>query len=153
MLLLVDTEFWSPVCPSVAEDPSGIGCKAFSYCYLDGQTRAAWLKLIVSSMMPLYRFLISLKAGGTGLNLTGADMVVHFDPAESRCRSSGYSTCSPYRSGTYSDQLKLIASNTIEACLASTKEKAELLDTLFEESGQNNAQVGFDLQGCLEKVL
>jgi SNF2 family DNA or RNA helicase len=25
-------------------------------------------------------FLISLKAGGTGLNLTGADVVVHFDP-------------------------------------------------------------------------
>ncbi len=25
-------------------------------------------------------FLISLKAGGTGLNLTAADMVIHFDP-------------------------------------------------------------------------
>jgi SNF2 family DNA or RNA helicase len=25
-------------------------------------------------------FLISLKAGGVGLNLTGADMVIHFDP-------------------------------------------------------------------------
>ena len=25
-------------------------------------------------------FLISLKAGGTGLNLTAADVVVHFDP-------------------------------------------------------------------------
>ena len=25
-------------------------------------------------------FLISLKAGGTGLNLTGADMVIHYDP-------------------------------------------------------------------------
>ena len=25
-------------------------------------------------------FLISMKAGGTGLNLTGADMVIHFDP-------------------------------------------------------------------------
>ena len=25
-------------------------------------------------------FLISLKAGGTGLNLTGADVIIHFDP-------------------------------------------------------------------------
>ena len=25
-------------------------------------------------------FLISLKAGGTGLNLIGADMVIHYDP-------------------------------------------------------------------------
>ena len=25
-------------------------------------------------------FLISLKAGGTGLNLTGADTVIHLDP-------------------------------------------------------------------------
>jgi len=25
-------------------------------------------------------FLLSLKAGGTGLNLTGADMVIHYDP-------------------------------------------------------------------------
>ena len=25
-------------------------------------------------------FLISLKAGGTGLNLTGADLVIHYDP-------------------------------------------------------------------------
>ncbi len=25
-------------------------------------------------------FLISLKAGGSGLNLTGADTVIHFDP-------------------------------------------------------------------------
>jgi SNF2 family DNA or RNA helicase len=29
---------------------------------------------------PIPVFLISLKAGGTGLNLTGADMVIHFDP-------------------------------------------------------------------------
>lgn len=31
-----------------------------------------------SSSCPI--FLISLKAGGTGLNLTGADTVIHFDP-------------------------------------------------------------------------
>ncbi|MBR6028723.1 MAG: DEAD/DEAH box helicase [Clostridia bacterium] len=50
--------------------------------YLDGDTPAA-------ERLPLCErfnrgegdvFLISLKAGGTGLNLTGADTVIHFDP-------------------------------------------------------------------------
>ena len=35
--------------------------------------------LIVKDDVLAY-FLISLKAGGTGLNLTSADMVIHFDP-------------------------------------------------------------------------
>ena len=33
-------------------------------------------------------FLISLKAGGTGLNLTAADVVIHYDPWV-ECRGSG----------------------------------------------------------------
>jgi superfamily II DNA or RNA helicase len=51
------------------------------YCYLDGSTtdRAAVVRSFQSSeAIPV--FLISLKAGGVGLNLTGADTVVHFDP-------------------------------------------------------------------------
>ncbi|HEY3914241.1 MAG TPA: DEAD/DEAH box helicase, partial [Verrucomicrobiae bacterium] len=50
-------------------------------CYLDGSTkgRAAVVQKFQSdSSVPV--FLISLKAGGTGLNLTGADTVIHFDP-------------------------------------------------------------------------
>ncbi len=50
-------------------------------CYLDGSTkdRAAVVeKFQRGSQIPV--FLISLKAGGTGLNLTGADTVIHFDP-------------------------------------------------------------------------
>lgn len=52
------------------------------YLYLDGETPAA-------QRLDLCRrfnegetnvFLISLKAGGTGLNLTGADLVIHYDP-------------------------------------------------------------------------
>lgn len=52
------------------------------YLYLDGNTKS-------EDRMALCRkfntgdaniFLISLKAGGTGLNLTGADTVIHFDP-------------------------------------------------------------------------
>ena len=51
------------------------------FCYLDGSTanRAEVVSRFQSSAeIPV--FLISLKAGGVGLNLTGADTVIHFDP-------------------------------------------------------------------------
>lgn len=50
--------------------------------YLDGDTkpeeRQALVERFNTGGEPV--FLISLKAGGTGLNLTGADTVIHFDP-------------------------------------------------------------------------
>jgi superfamily II DNA or RNA helicase len=52
-----------------------------AYCYLDGSTqnRAEVVeKFQKDATIPV--FLISLKAGGVGLNLTGADTVIHFDP-------------------------------------------------------------------------
>ncbi len=51
------------------------------YCYLDGSTKdrqSVVKKFNKDHTIPV--FLMSLKAGGTGLNLTGADMVIHFDP-------------------------------------------------------------------------
>ena len=51
------------------------------FCYLDGSTtdRAAVVEQFQTQAgIPV--FLISLKAGGVGLNLTGADTVIHFDP-------------------------------------------------------------------------
>lgn len=51
------------------------------YCYLDGSTKdrgAVVERFQRDESIPV--FLISLKAGGVGLNLTGADTVVHFDP-------------------------------------------------------------------------
>jgi SNF2 family DNA or RNA helicase len=51
------------------------------YCYLDGSTtnRGEVVdRFQKNSNIPV--FLISLKAGGVGLNLTGADTVIHFDP-------------------------------------------------------------------------
>lgn len=51
------------------------------YCYLDGSTKNRLEECRRFNQTPsIPVFLISLKAGGTGLNLTGADMVVHFDP-------------------------------------------------------------------------
>lgn len=54
--------------------------KGLSYQYLDGRTRdrAAKIKAFQEGDDPL--FLISLKAGGVGLNLTAADYVIILDP-------------------------------------------------------------------------
>ena len=56
--------------------------KDISYCYLDGSTAATQRRKQVETFQsgeaPL--FLISLKAGGLGLNLTAADYVIHMDP-------------------------------------------------------------------------
>lgn len=50
------------------------------YCLLTGETkhRSVEVARFQSGAVPL--FLISLKAGGTGLNLTAADTVIHYDP-------------------------------------------------------------------------
>jgi superfamily II DNA or RNA helicase len=55
--------------------------EGIEFCYLDGSTtdRAGIVERFqTNATIPV--FLISLKAGGVGLNLTGADTVVHFDP-------------------------------------------------------------------------
>lgn len=55
--------------------------RRFPYAYLDGQTRDRQARVDAfqeDSSIPF--FLISLKAGGIGLNLTAADYVIHIDP-------------------------------------------------------------------------
>ena len=54
--------------------------EAIPYLKLTGQTteRATLVKKFQAGEVPI--FLISLKAGGTGLNLTAADTVIHYDP-------------------------------------------------------------------------
>ena len=75
--VLVFSQFTSMLALLRAQlEAGGIG-----YCYLDGSTqdRAAVVeKFQGDAGVPV--FLISLKAGGVGLNLTGADTVIHFDP-------------------------------------------------------------------------
>lgn len=54
--------------------------RSIAYCYLDGASKNRLeivKKFNESTEIPL--FLVSLKAGGTGLNLTGADTVIHYD--------------------------------------------------------------------------
>ena len=56
--------------------------KKIQHMYLDGQTKMEHRGEMVNEFNEGEGqiFLISLKAGGTGLNLTGADVVIHYDP-------------------------------------------------------------------------
>ncbi len=78
-------------------------------------------------------FLISLKAGGTGLNLTGADMVIHYDPwwnlgAENQATDRAYRIGQKNNVQVY----KLITKNSIEEKIYELqKRKADLADSML----------------------
>ena len=99
--------------------------KGIQHSYLDGSTsnRQALVNAF-NEDESLSVFLISLKAGGTGLNLTGADVVIHYDPwwnpavedqATDRAHRIGQSRT------VYS--MKLIARDTLEARVAGLQDK------------------------------
>lgn len=80
-------------------------------------------------------FLISLKAGGTGLNLTGADVVIHFDPWWN-LSAQNQATDRAHRIGqTHTVQVyRLIASDTIEEKIVALQErKQSLADAIVHE--------------------
>lgn len=78
-------------------------------------------------------FLISLKAGGTGLNLIGADVVIHYDPwwnlsAENQATDRTYRIGQKRNVQVY----KLITKNTIEEKIFNLQErKAKLADDML----------------------
>ena len=82
-------------------------------------------------------FLISLKAGGTGLNLTGADMVIHYDPWWN-VAVQNQATDRAHRIGQTRNVTvyRLIAKDTIEEKIEQLQEtKRELADNIL--SGEN----------------
>lgn len=79
-------------------------------------------------------FLISLKAGGTGLNLTGADMVIHYDPWWNQS-AENQATDRAYRIGQKNNVqvYKLITSNSIEEKIYELQnKKAALIDNMLD---------------------
>ena len=78
-------------------------------------------------------FLISLKAGGTGLNLTGADMVIHYDPWWN-LSVENQATDRAYRIGQKNNVqvYKLITKNSIEEKIYDLQQrKAALADSML----------------------
>ncbi len=108
------------------------------YCYLDGQSkdRSAQVDRFQSGEVPL--FLISLKAGGVGLNLTAADTVIHFDPWWNPAVEA-QATDRAHRIGQKKvvTSYKLITRDTVEEkILALQRKKREVIDATIENDEQ-----------------
>ncbi|MDO4283309.1 MAG: SNF2 helicase associated domain-containing protein [Clostridia bacterium] len=82
-------------------------------------------------------FLISLKAGGTGLNLTGADIVIHYDPWWN-LSAQNQATDRAYRIGQRNNVqvFKLITSGSIEEKIQKLQEKKINLSDSIIKSGE-----------------
>ena len=128
--------------------------RGVSYCYLDGSTQER-LQVVhafnTDRSIPV--FLISLKAGGTGLNLTGADMVIHYDPWWNPAVEA-QATDRAYRIGQKRTVygIKLIARGTIEEkVLAMQEKKRAVIDATLESDEQVMDKLSWeDVQDLLE---
>lgn len=84
-------------------------------------------------------FLISLKAGGTGLNLTSANTVVHLDPWwNSSVENQASDRAHRIGQKQVVEVIKLIAKGTIEEKIIELQErKKDLIDNMINENLSN----------------
>ena len=97
------------------------------FCYLDGSTKDRLGECNRFNRDPkIPVFLISLMAGGTGLNLTGADMVIHYDPWWNPAVEA-QATDRAHRIGQKKTVyvMKMIASGSIEERVLALQKKKE----------------------------
>ena len=131
--------------------------KGIRYQYLDGSTPMAARKQAVDAFQAGEGdvFLISLKAGGVGINLTAADYVIHMDPwwnpavedqASDRAHRMGQ-----LRPVTI---YRLVARNTIEEGIVELHaHKRELADSLLDGSDTAARMTAEDMLAMLNEGL
>jgi len=116
-----------------------LGRRGIEHCYLDGATKDRLdecRRFNTNPSIPV--FLISLHAGGTGLNLTGADMVVHFDPWWNPAVEA-QATDRAHRIGQKRTVyvVKMIAEHSVEErVLALQRRKQEVIDATVDASDE-----------------
>ncbi len=117
--------------------------RGIKYQYLDGSTPVAKRKSRVDAFQAGEGeiFLISLKAGGAGLNLTAADYVIHMDPwwnpaVENQASDRAHRIGQTRPVTIY----RLVAENTIEQKIVKLHEhKRDLADSLLEGSDMSGS--------------
>ena len=115
---------YSSMFPYIEKELNDLKIKYFK---LTGQTKVSERMDLVNEFnenKDIKVFLISLKAGGTGLNLIGADMVIHYDPwwnlsAENQATDRTYRIGQKRNVQVY----KLITKNSIEEKIYNLQEK------------------------------
>lgn len=123
------------------------------YLKLTGQTkdRATPVQQFQSGEIPL--FLISLKAGGTGLNLTAADTVIHYDPWWNPAVEN-QATDRAHRIGQEKTVFvyKLVAKGTVEEKILDMQQRKQgLMDGLFSDKTTSKLELTEqDLQGLFD---
>ena len=121
--------------------------KNWGYFRLDGQTDVAQRQSLVNSFNHRYTskrlFILSARAGGVGLNITGADVVVHYDPWWNPA-AEAQATDRAHRIGQTRavTSVKLAVADSVEErVLFLQREKRRLLEELFEASAAENAKI------------
>ena len=100
------------------------------------QDRGGLVEQFQNNDIPI--FLISLKAGGTGLNLTAADTVIHYDPWWNPA-AEAQATDRAYRIGQTKPVFvhKLLCANTVEDRIHRLQQqKALLADSILSAASQ-----------------
>ena len=128
-----------------------LAAKKIDFCYLDGQTknRGDVVKRFQEKEVPV--FLISLKAGGVGLNLTAADTVIHIDPWWNPAVEA-QATDRAHRIGQENvvTSYKLITRGTVEEKILSLQNKKRAMtESLLSEAGDSGLS-GDELMSLLE---
>ena len=117
-----------------------------SYLYLDGRTNPKERVELVDEFnknKDIKVFLISLKAGGTGLNLTSADIVIHFDPWwNPAIENQATDRAHRYGQKNVVEVIKLIAKGSIEENILKLQEdKKELIQKVISEDFKNESLI------------
>lgn len=116
-----------------------IDTKDYDCLYLDGSTPVSERMSLVNRFNSGFGdvFLISLKAGGTGLNLTAADVVIHFDPWWNPAVED-QATDRAHRIGQENvvQVFKIITKNTIEEKIIELQNKKRSLINAIVQEGE-----------------
>ena len=137
--ILVFSQFTSMLSLIEAE----LQARRIPYAILTGDTadRAAPIRLFQQGEVSL--FLISLKAGGVGLNLTAADTVIHYDPWWNPATET-QATDRAWRIGQDKPVFvyKMIANGTLEQKIQDLqKKKAELAQAILSSGEVQSVQI------------